>query len=271
MNDLDIFILEQKKQFAEDCAYFIRRKLDPSTEIVEEIEERTKGAREYSYSPINLSLYAFRENFLKAKGKNMVSCSLEDFRQEALEYLENSFPFCFNIDLSDIHMMRKDSFRVALAFYAMCLGASEEQLKEMETILQSERTLEFGETGIINYQGDPFKRKINIDKIKGSAVDNYQGSNLYDILLKINDKNASRYIEYIMRNGGLKESSVFNGICLYETEENDIFVSEGNHRILTYKVLKIIREYITGEKINGMTIEATIQRVKLQDRGDEPR
>lgn len=42
-----------------------------------------------------------------------------------------------------------------------------------------------------------------------------------------------------------------------------------NHRVLTYKVLKAIREYITGDKFNSININATIQRVSIKNIKDK--
>lgn len=57
---------------------------------------------------------------------------------------------------------------------------------------------------------------------------------LYDTLLGINDKQVGRFIEYIMTNGGIEKSQkIFDGICLAQTQDGRIAVTEGNYRILT--------------------------------------
>ena len=39
-----------------------------------------------------------------------------------------------------------------------------------------------------------------------------------------------------------------------QDQDDDILVSEGNHRIFTYKALKLIKEFVTGKEITGLEI-----------------
>lgn len=103
-------------------------------------------------------------------------------------------------------------------------------------------------------------------QLYGSIFEEYRGENLYDTMLKINDKRIERYIEYIMVNGGLENSSsIYDGICLDETPNGTRYVSEGNHRILTYKILKCIKDFITSQNTKTINISASINRVLIRD------
>jgi len=264
--------LKEKLRYAKDCEYLVRKKLDSNTEFDKEIEERRKEEFAEEYSEINLKVYTFKQNFFRSIGKSSIGNSLEDYREQALAYLEGSFPFCFEIDLLNSEDLWMYNFwGIDIAFYAMCLGASEEQLGQLKDFLKNQKTIQFNNTGGIKYQSEPVKNNVSIDNIQGSALETYQADNLFDILVKINDKNIKRYIEHIMKNnGGLTYGNkIFDGVCVLQDEENNVFVEEGNHRVLTYKVLKAIKEYITGEKFNSININATLQRVSTKNIKDK--
>lgn len=258
-------ILKEKVQFAKDCRYMILRQLDSTIPEDIEIESRIQQDKK---SEFFINEYAFKENFYATQGTNPIGKTLSDDKDEVLRYLDNAFPFCFSIDLrTDPIMWGNNSLGIDLAFYAMSLGASEEQLRGIKPMLSSQKLMSFKPLNITNYDGEPEKRKVKLDDVRGSTVEAYQADNLFEALTSsMNDKNIAGFMAYIMKSGGIRNpGNVFKGVCFYQEEDGNIFVSEGNHRVLTYQMLKKIREFVTGETLDGIEVDGTVQKVKRRE------
>lgn len=278
-------VLDRKVQFAKDCKYFIQRKLDETTPRDEVVEQRIAKA-DGDFSKYDSALYWFAENFLKTIGKNHLNAEIEEHREDALKYLEGAFPFCFGINLRDQEVTCSNrSFNLDLAFYAMCLGATEEQVGSLRSLLKSKKVstkcrynkLEMVSNGTIKSNNGkefviytPIREECCIDDIQCSSDEGYQGENLYEVLKAVNDKGIGGYMEYIMKSGGLNNpGKVFEGVCLYQESEGNLFVSEGNHRVFAYQALKAVKEFITGQEQKGISFEATLYPVTIREMGLE--
>ena len=276
MNKEMVNELRKKVQFARECKYLIKKQLDPNMQIDESMEKNIQQRAEDESGNYALStdgaVYFFKENFFRTINKNPFSSKLEDYKKEALAYLESSYPFCFNIELRDsFELMYDDSFGTDMIFYAMCLEASNEKIRGLKDALESKKMKSLPKAEKIDFQEEPSKGRVNIEDIKGSSVPQYNANNLWELLLKIDDKNVRRYIEYIMKNGGLSvnQQQTFSGVALCQDEDDNLFVGEGNHRIITYMALKTIREFVTGKKTKDTTIEATIQKIRIHNKDYE--
>lgn len=257
--------LKRNVEFAKDCEYLIRRKLNPETEKDLEIEQRSGYKLDNYMSDISMSLYGFKENFFKSIGKNPFENNIEDYKEEALKYLEGSSPFCFNIDIHN--MFGNEALRGldTLIFYAMSLGADSEEIKNIISVLENQKLKRVN--GNINRQGAEFinSKTVNIDDIEGSSVERYSCRNMYEAFCLLDDKNITRYIEYIAKSGALSGNNrVFDGIAIDQDVEGNLLVSEGNHRVFSYKLMQAVREYVTGEKMEGIQLDSSICKLKYK-------
>lgn len=258
-------ILKEKIEFANDCEYFVRRMLDENEPVNQEIEDR-RNDEMYggSWSELQSSIYMFKENFFKFIEKSPFQHKITDYKDEAKRYLKTSFPFCFDINLRENPELWGDRFfGLELAFFAMSLGATDEQLKNIKQILQNKKMEGIDVEGQLMSASNPEKAKISVEDVAGSSVKAYQGNNLFETLLMMNDKNIGGFISYIMKSGYmLNTGKVFEGTSAYQDENGNIYVSEGNHRIITAKALNTIREHITGEKTEPTSFETTMMRIR---------
>lgn len=284
-HNLDIkSVLKRKVEFAQDCQYLIQKKLGLTTEIDAEVKERIKEEKDENgeKSEYDRALLCFEKNFLKTIGKNPFDTNMEEHKEDALKYLEGAFPFCFGINLRDQKATGSNkSFNLDLAFYAMCLGATEEQVGSIRSLLKSKKVstkcrdnkLEMLSNGTMqSNNGKEFaiyttlKKKCCIDDIQASSVEAYQGENLYEVLRAVNDKGIGGYMENIMKSGGLNNSGkVFEEVCLHQDSEGNLFVSMGNHRVFAYQALKAVKEFVTGQEEKGISFDATLYPVTIRE------
>ena len=261
-------LLAKKVQLAKDCRYFIEKQINPNCNIDDGAEQRRKNDVSLPISDIDMALYCFRENFFRTIGKAPIGNRLADHSEQVMEFLNNTFPFCFNINIrDDLFELAPDikDFSFDLAFYAMSLGATDEQMATLKDALKKEH--------IVNvYRMEREKplsvennyRRVSLDDVQGTTTRIYQADNLFDVISKINDKNVSGFIQYIMQNGGIENSQVvFGGMHFNEDQNGKLYISEGNHRFFVYKLLKKVKEHITGKPIEGMKIDAGISRIRI--------
>lgn len=265
MSNLYYEFLKSKVECAKDCEYLIKRKLYPDMEEDVEIEKRSGDKQDDYMSDISKGLYAFKENFFKFIGKNLFQNKIEDYKVEAIKYLESSFPFCFNIDIHNMEENKSLCGIDTLVFYAMTLGADSEKIKNVINMLTHEKLKRVN--GEINRKDAEFTdtQMINIDNIEGSSIEGYTCNNMYEALCLLDDKNISRYIEYVAKSGALGgNNKVFTGIAIDQDIDGNLLVSEGNHRVFAYKLIKLIKEYVTNQKINGIQINPSICKLKYR-------
>lgn len=261
-------LLRKKVQLANDCRYFIEKQINPNRELDEEIEERRKRDDTLPISNIDMALYRFKENFFNSIRKIPLGNKLQDYSSQVMEYLNNSFPFCFGINIrDDLFELAPgiEDFTFDLAYYAMAIGATDEQMATIKDVLKSQKIInvprmerEKTEFGAENY------RRVSLDSVLGTTTRIYQADNLFDVLARINDKKVSSFIQYIMQNGGVENSqAIFHGMHFDEDQDKNLYVSEGNHRVFVYKLLKAVKEHITGRKIDSMEVDAGISRIRI--------
>ena len=64
--------------------------------------------------------------------------------------------------------------------------------------------------------------------------------------------------------------TIFAGTCVDLDEAGNHYVSEGNHRVLTAKALRFVKEFITGKKIDKpLEFTGTISRIRVKNRSEE--
>lgn len=268
-------ILEAALREAKDCKYFIERCIKNDCLLDPEIEIRRKKDLEgEEWSDLKGHLYKFKENFFRSIGKSPFQVSLTDYKKEAQEYLERTYPFCFGIDLrSTQEMFYESGINLELEFYAMSLGATDEQLLKMKDALKEVKLQDIGEEKSVKRGSKipPVKGKISLDLIKGSSVDAYRADNLYEALMKIDDKHVSNFIEFlILKDYEKNADTIFAGTCVDLDEAGNYYVSEGNHRVLTAKALRFVKEFITGKKIDKpLEFTGTISRIRVKNRSEE--
>ena len=275
MADLKRPVLTEALREAEDCKYFIRRCIDDSCLLDPEIETRRKDdINGEEWTPLKSHLYSFKENFFRNIGKSPFENSLTDYKKEALEYLERSYPFCFGIDLRrNQELFYASGLDLELDFYALALGATEEQVDEVKEVLKNTKLESINGKGKIRRLSgfSPKKDTISLDSINGSSIDTYSADNLYDALKSIDDKHVSGFIEYLLiKDYENNPNTLFNGTCVEIDDNGNTYVSEGNHRILTAKALQIIKQHITGKKPDkSIEFTGTIDRIVFQDKGED--
>ncbi len=263
--------LREKLREAEDCKYFIRRCIDDSTKIDPEIESRRKDELDSSnWTALKGELYTFKESFFRSKGLTALDKSLTDYKKEAMEYLERTYPFCFNISLRTFEQyFYENATELELLFYAMALGACDEQIAGLNDMLKNEKLESITNKGSlkIDRRYQTSKKQVSLNDIQGSSVDKYSADNLFDALLYTNDKKLSGFVSYLMMNDyEVNTDKIFDGVCAFQDESGTLFVSEGNHRIIVAKALQAIKRYIKGdEKVSPINLNSTITRIKFLD------
>lgn len=148
----------------------------------------------------------------------------------------------------------------SLIFFARNCGANEEQVEQIIPMLQSINIKSLGENYHMFLEGES-KSVVNAKDVVGSTVKYYNGDNLYDLLVCIDDKRVENYINYLMCDNVFNRDNingVMNGVAGVVDEDGNLFVSEGNHRILTLKALIAIKEYITGEEVKVPGFNMTV-------------
>ena len=136
-------IIERLKncaQAASDCKYFVLRELQEA-EVNEEIEKRWAKVQDNVFPGRNEYMYYFKENFFKTKRMQPFGLSISDYKEEAIKYLKDSFPFGFNIDIlydplwngsySPSEKENTYNYMLYLGYYAICLSDSKEQIQEI--------------------------------------------------------------------------------------------------------------------------------------------
>lgn len=205
------------------------------------LNEIKTGKRDEIPQDISKVYYIFRHNFFKYIGVGELS-NLYDYRQQVLEYIEQSYPFCFMENNNLLH------FPEVLNKYIRLFGGSEKDIEEICKILKNV-TIRNMERQYYNnnYEGFFIDEDVNLESIVGTSIEAYHATNLYDVLSKIDDKRLDNYMWYLCINSVFnnkeKFKTIFSDIGLVADENNNLFVAEGNHRIFSYLALSKIREY----------------------------
>lgn len=206
---------------------------------------------------LNSLVYVFKENLLRQFGKNPFNGDIRNYKVAALNYLNSSYPYCFAFGGC---VKQFDTLDDSLCFFARNCGANEEQVEQIIPMLQSINIKSLGENYHMFLEGES-KSVVNAKDVVGSTVKYYNGDNLYDLLVCIDDKRVENYINYLMRDNVFNRNDingVMNGVSGVIDEDGNLFVSEGNHRILTLKALIAIKEYITGEEVKVPGFNMTV-------------
>jgi hypothetical protein len=211
---------------------------------------------------IDGKIYCFKENFLKLVGKNPFNANIRDYSSGVIDYMNNTFPYCFALggQVEDFYTLDD-----ALLFYARSRGATPEQLEQIipmlrEIKLPQVETDSF-EVSVVNEN----KELVSVDRICGSSVKKYKADNLYDALVAIDDKNVQGFINYLVVNNVFNvflTERTMNGICCDLDEDNNMLVSEGNHRVITLKALLAIREFVEGVQMPSPSFKANVVQVR---------
>ena len=207
-------------------------------------------------------IYCFKENFLKLVGKNPFNADISDYGTGVIDYMNNAYPYCFGLGGS---IERFETLDDAILYYAKSRGATPEQLEQVipmlrELKLPQVETDSF-EVSVVNEN----KELISVDRICGSSVKKYKADNLYDALVAIDDKNVQGFINYLVVNNVFDvflTERTMNGICCDLDEDNNMLVSEGNHRVITLKALLAIREFVEGVQIPSPSFKANVVQVR---------
>lgn len=268
--------LKEKLSEAEDCKYFIRRCIDDNCPIDPEIELRRKEDIEGDkWTALKGELYRFKESFFRTIGKSPFEASLTDYKEEAMGYLDRTYPFCFGLNLRENYpeLYYENAANLEIEFYALALGASDSQLDQLKQILKSTKFIKASQKGKLKLDRnqEPKKESISLDRISGSTIDSYEADNLYDALINISDKNIPGFIEYLMtRDYEQNPDKIFNGTCVAVDNEGNCFIEEGNHRVITAQALRAVKRFIRGESITkDISFQATVSKVRFIDK-DEP-
>lgn len=269
-------VLQEALREAEDCKYFIRRCIDDDCLIDPEIETRRKDDIDgEEWTDLKGHLYQFKENFFRSIGKSPFQASLTDYKEEAKDYLQKSYPFCFGINLREKpELFYENGINLELEFYAMALGADDTKIEEMKQMLRDTKLEPAKKKGQVkhDHRFRPSKDKIQLDKIIGSSSDSYETDNLYDALKKLDDKHIAGFMEYLMiKDYEGNPDKLFDGTCVDLDEDGNYYVSEGNHRIMTAKALQAVKHFITGENNeNGIEFTGTVGRVRFVSEHEYP-
>ena len=207
-------------------------------------------------------IYCFKENFLKLVGKTPFNADIRDYEIGAINYMNNSYPYCLGYGGS---IERFETLDDAILYYAKSRGASEEQLKQVIPMLKETKMPQV-ETESFNVRPvSESKDVVSVDSIGGSSLKKYKADNLYDALVAVNDKNIQGFIDYLVVNdvfNVFNTSRTMNGISCYLDEDNNLLVAEGNHRVITLKALLAIREFVEDKRIAGPSFKATVVQVE---------
>nr|MCR5422980.1 hypothetical protein [Bacilli bacterium] len=259
MQDRIMEMLKYKLLRAKECEYAVMKYLDNSFVIPKEEQEEFSQYDLYDEMPASGRVYLWKENFLKTKGLNPFNTKIDDYAQEALAYMKATSPYCFGIDTENLMLDPASHMSAEMALYALSLGASDEQVGNISSTLKDTKMLIPRET-VLNHENikNTEKKSISMNDIQGTTVEAYMSDNLLGILSKLNDKNIANYMTYLMRSDALRNPQrFFNGVCI-DSDGQNMFASEGNHRVFAYKALQAIRALITGEQEKGNTFTATI-------------
>ena len=254
-----IDILKQKIMRAKECECAVMQYLDESFEIPEEVLKTFEGLDLQDDFPTSSRIYLWKENFFKNKGLTPFNAQIDDYDKEAVEYMRATSPYCFGIDTSDMMLQEPENMFAEMALYALSLGASDEQVRNIMEWLKDERCIIPDESISDRYNVRSMEKgRVCVDDIAGTTIDYYQANNLLVTLEKLNDKGVARYIPYLMKNNVMSHpEEALDGVSV-DDDGNHLFVSEGNHRLFTYKALKVIRDKTIGKKANEPSFNATI-------------
>lgn len=264
-------VLRKSLREAEDCKYFISRCINDDCEINSEIENRRKRDIDCDeWTSLKLHLYKFKENFFRNIGKSPLDNSLTDYKKDALNYLERSYPFCFGIDLREKEeLFYISGIELELEFYCRALGASTEQIQEIRTLLKQTKldTPKCNKKVTRGLKQNPVREIVDFDNIGGSSKEPYMVDNLYGALTKIDDKHVENFIEYLLvKDYENNPEFVFKGTNIDKDDNGKLYVAKGIHRVITAKVLRLIKKYLQEEQaIDSIKFESTVSRIKLKD------
>ncbi len=256
-NMLDI--LKRKIMRAKECECAVMQYLDESFEIPKEILKTFEDIDLQDEFPTSSRIYLWKENFFKLKGLTPFNAQIDDYDKEAVAYMRATSPYCFGIDTSDMMLQEPENMLAELVLYALSLGASDEQVRDLRVWLKNEKCIIPDENISDRYNVKSIEKgKLCSSKIVGTTIDYYQADNLLMTLMKLNDKGVARYIPYLIKNDAIRNpQKALDGISV-DDDGSNLFVSEGNHRLFTYKALNVIRDKILDEKRAEPPFSATI-------------
>lgn len=223
-----------------------------------------KGERISDDLPFEIAgkIYCFKENFLKFVGKTPFNADIRNYANGVVDYMNNAYPYCFGLGG---YIERFDTLDDAILYYAKSRGATEEQLKQVIPMLKETKMPQV-ETETFNVRPvKETKDRVYIDRISGSSLSKYKAENLYDALVAVDDKNIQGFINYLVVNNVFNPfytERTMNGIACYLDEDNNLLVAEGNHRVITLKVLLAIREFVEDKYISGPSFNSTVVQVE---------
>lgn len=211
---------------------------------------------------ISGKIYCFKENFLKLVGKNPFNADIRDFAIEAIDYMKNAYPYCLALG-GDIEKF--ENLDKSLVYYAKSRGANEKQLEQIILMLKEIR-MPVVENDVIDFMPiSEGEEVVTLDMIDCSSHKKYRADNLYDLLVAVSDKNIQGFINYLIVNNvfnPMYTERTMNGICCDRDQDNNLLVSEGNHRVITLKALAAIREFIEEQPVVVPMFKVTVLEVK---------
>ena len=268
----EIALQEQKKK-AEKYRYFLMRSLDETYPIDEEMEAKYGSEVEDYTSDTFGNLYAFKENFFKTFGEVPFGKSLKDYKAAAIDYLNASYPFCFNMSMEQYDIDRVFPSPIKnkkyLFLYALCLGARSDQLDRVVDVLKSVSLNKGVPSAKVTRAAGIEKQNVDLGSIVGSSVDKYRATNLLEAYEALNDKNMSGFVEYLLKSGVMQHNTdVMKGIALERDEQGNLFCAEGNHRVMAYMAIKAVKEAVTGKKCEPLMCDVSIKRIRAKEEPD---
>ena len=224
-----------------------------------------KDGKEIPYDlPFDISgkIYCFKENFLKLVGKTPFNADIRDYEIGVINYMNNSYPYCLALG-GEIE--RFETLDDAILYYAKSRGATAEQLEQVIPMLK-EIKMPVVETDAFDFMPvSEGKDVVSLDMIGCSSHKKYRADNLYDALVAVSDKNIQGFIDYLVVNNvfnPMYTARTMNGICCDRDQDNNLLVSEGNHRVITLKVLTAIREFVEEQPVVTPSFKATVLDIK---------
>lgn len=114
--------------------------------------------------------------FFKSKGMLPFGSSISDYKEEAIKYLNDSFPFCFNIDILNDPLWNGyylpsekeniENYILYLGYYAMCLGADEIKLRELPNVLKDRKMIKLKKSERLEMSDcSPITGAVNLDEV----------------------------------------------------------------------------------------------------------
>ena len=272
MNSFAEIALQEQKKKAEKYRYFLMRSLDETYPIDEEMEAKY-GSEVTDYTSDTFgNLYAFKENFFKTIGEVPFGKSLKDYKAAAIDYLNASYPFCFNLSMEyeiDQVFPSQIKNRKYLLLYALSLGARSDQLDRVVDVLKSVSLNKGVPSTKVTRATGIEKQNVDLGSIVGSSVDKYRATNLLEAYEALNDKNMNGFIEYLLKSGVMQQkTSVMKGIALERDEQGNLFCAEGNHRVMAYMAIKAVKEAVTGKKCEPLMCDVSIKRIRAKEEPD---